>query len=235
MNRIVLLIAGVSALGLAACDHPDAQRQREARVPKTIAKLDCPERQGQLKRVSAATDGLSCAYEADGTEVVLTLRALNGGKPGEVLDGLKSELGRQMPAKPAETAAAAGSDGGEEVSINLPGVRIDARDEQAKIRVAGVEIDANDNRAEINIAKGVDDGGKEGVFAQYILADETGADWKVVGYQVRGPANGPLVAATVKSRREGSTDGLFEDVSDLLNKNVGGRTFKNVRIAAEVE
>ncbi len=77
MNRPLLLLAGVAVLALGACDHPDAARQREVNALKAVSKLDCPELQGELKRSTAASDGLSCVYASDRAEV--TLRGTRSG------------------------------------------------------------------------------------------------------------------------------------------------------------
>jgi hypothetical protein len=246
MNRIALLAAGCAALALAACDHPDAGRQRQARALKVVSKLDCPETQGRLKRVSAAPDGLSCGYAADGVEVTLKLVRFENGDAARALTPIETELRALMPASDsgARVAAAEGATG-DQVDINVPGVNIRADDGGARIKVGDATIDADDDGAEIRVQRNVTIDGRKteresrrgrhrdaGVYSRFILAsDETRGDWAVVGYEARGPRGGPLVVATLKARRgkHGDHD-TFEDVDDLVRHNVGGRRGHNMII-----
>jgi hypothetical protein len=245
MNRIALLAAGCATLALAGCDHPDAARQREARALKVISKLDCPETQGHLKRVSVAPDGLSCAYGADGVEVTLKLVSLVGGDAVKGLEPVEAELRALMPAKAADPAASSDQ---EEVDIDVPGVKIKAGDAGAQIRVGGATIDANDDNAEIRVQHNVTVDGKrvetssrrhrgdDGVYSQLILANDKPAPsgWSVVGYEARGPLSGPLVVATLKAKRsEHSDSNSFKDVDALVRHNVGGRRKHGITIGAD--
>lgn len=253
MNRIALLAAGCAVLALAACDHPDAARQREARALKVISKLDCPQTQGRLKRVSLAPDGLSCGYGADGVEVTLKLVRLEGGDAAKALSPIEAELRTLMPApKPSETdAAKAEADGEEDVDINLPGVSIRTSGGSANVSVGGADgpqINADDDGAEIRVQRNVTIDGKkvesetrrrrhrdDSVYARFILAsDKPTGDWAVVGYQARGPKGGPLVVATVKARRgKHSDDDTFSDIDALVRHNVGGRRVHGITIGPE--
>jgi hypothetical protein len=228
MNRPLLLLAGVAVLGLAACDHPDAERQREANALKVVSKLDCPERQGELKRSTAASDGLSCLYTSERAEVTLRVIPIAGGSPSDALAPIEAELKTVLPDVKT-TPAASDTD---EVDIRLPGVSIQAGDSGAKVRAPGVEVNAVDGggaevRATRNFTATVsgDKGRGEGVSARYILAsDGATGEWKVVGYDARGPVGGPLVVGIVKVRdKQGEHDDIFEDVGDLVRHNVGGR------------
>lgn len=251
MNRIALLAAGCAALALAACDHPDAARQRQARALKVVSKLDCPEQQGHLKRVSVAADGLSCGYAADGVEVTLRLLRLQGGDAAGALKPVEAELRALMPAPPpaagAPATASADADD-EEVDIQVPGVNIKAGDAGAQIRVGDATIDADDDGAEIRVQRNVTVDGDtveterrrhrrkdDGVYARFILAsDKTPGDWAVVGYEARGPKGGPLVVAVLKAKRgKDSDDDSFSDAGDLVRHNVGGRRGHNITIGAD--
>lgn len=243
MNRIALLAAGCAALALAACDHPDAARQREARALKVVSKLDCPETQGHLKRVGVAADGLSCDYAADGVEVTLKLVKLDGDA-ARALTPIEAELRALMPGAAPGVAAVAATDGAtgkDDVDINLPGVSIKTAGESARISVGGADgpqINANDDGAEIRVQRNVTIDGKnveresrrrsrrdDGVYARFILAsDKATGGWAVVGYEARGPQGGPLVVGVLKAKRRQSDDGdTFEDINDLVRQNVGGR------------
>lgn len=254
MNPVALLAAGCAALALAACDHPDAARQREARALKVVSKLDCPETQGSLKRVSVAADGQSCDYTADGVEVTLKLVRLEGGNAVKGLGPIESELRALMPKSggTADPALPAASDeaSDEEVDIDIPGVRIQAGDAGAKIRVAGATIDADDDGAEIRVQRNVTVDGKkvtsetrrgrhrndEGVYSRFILASDKAAPsgWSVVGYEARGPLGGPLVVASLKAKRGQDDDhDSFKDADALVRHNVGGRRSHGITIGAD--
>lgn len=230
MNRPLLLLAGVAVLALGACDHPDAARQREVNALKVVNRLDCPERQGELKRSAAASDGLSCVYSSDRAEV--TLRVVQvAGAPADALAPIEAELKALLPDVKTTPAPS----GAEEVDIRLPGVSIQAGEGGAKVRAPGVEVNAVDGggaevRATRNFTAAVSGEKRrgEGVSARYILAsDGAPGEWKVVGYDARGPVGGPLVVGVVRVRdKQGEHDDIFDDVSDLVRHNVGGRESK---------
>lgn len=238
MNRLTLLLAGCAVLGLAACDHPDAARQRTERALKVVSKLDCPERQGQLKRSAAASDGLSCVYASDRAEVTLRLVSLNGGEPAAALAPIEAELKALLPDVKTNPPASATGD----VDIKLPGVSIQAGEQGAKVRAPGVEVNAVEGggaevRASRNLTVSTDnkDRSRDGVSARYILASDTAkGGWKAVGYDARGPVGGPLVVGVVKVKDgDGPHDGVFDDVGDLIRHNVGGRARGGAHITVD--
>lgn len=252
MNRIALLAAGCAVLALAACDHPDAGRQRQARALKVISKLDCPDKQGHLTRLSVAADGLSCNYGADGVEVTLKLVKLADGGAVGALTPIEDELRALMPAAEPKAAAAADTDAGkDDVDIRLPGVTIKAGSSGADVNVGGpdgAQINANDDGAEIRVQRNVEIDGKtvesesrrrkhgdDGVYSRFILASDKATDgWAVVGYEARGPKGGPLVVATLKAKRgHDSDDDSFSDASDLVRHNVGGRRSRGIVIGPD--
>jgi hypothetical protein len=133
------------------------------------------------------------------------------------------------------------------VRVALPGIRIDANGEtdKADIRIGPLRINADgandsvimsrkpaggvghdfslvakDDRAEIR----VNDGGKANVKSMLILAsDDPGPEgYQLVGYVARGPRNGPLVVATVRSK-SGDHDHALDNAGDLVKKNVRRR------------
>jgi hypothetical protein len=55
-----------------------------------------------------------------------------------------------------------------------------------------------------------------------MLTDSRPADagWRLVGYEARGPAGGPIVIATVRAKDRDS-DGVFDSAKDLVTLNVG--------------
>jgi len=231
MNRPLLLLAGVAVLALGGCDHPDAERQREANALKVVNTLDCPERQGELRRSTAASDGLSCVYASDRAEVVLRVVQLTGGSPEDTLAPIEAELKAVLPDVKT-TPSASDTD---EVDIRLPGVSIQAGDSGAKVRAPGVEVNAvGGSGAEVRTTRNFTAtvaGEKrrgEGVSRRYILAsDRAAGEWKVVGYDARGPVGGPLVVGVVKVRDKKDNHGdVFQDVGELVRHNVGGRDTK---------
>ena len=179
MNRLMLLAAVGAVVGLGACDRSTTQSETRTETDngkalRTIAKLDCPQKEGELTLVSAAADGKSCNYTTDGADVRI--------------GNIKVD---------------ADSDGGAKVQVG-----------------ASTTVNANDGGAEIRTAKAA--GGE--VRSTYILASDSGASgYHVVGYEARGPKAGPIVVAVVKAQREErSQHDLFDDMKDLVERNVGG-------------
>lgn len=161
MTRMMWLATGCAVLAVTACTPKDRNVTRGADVARAVAKLDCPEVQGALKRVSAAPDGLSCVYSTDNAEVTLQLADLKGGPAKSVLNPLEQSLREMMPppAPKSPTTPKSPEKGSkaERVNISLPGVSIQADDNGAKIKTAGVNIDASDDGAEIKYYRNLDD------------------------------------------------------------------------------
>lgn len=255
MTRLLLIATvAVSAVSLAACDRDAFRAKRDAEwtakhTPKVIAKLDCPEHEGQLTLVKAAPDGLSCDYKGEDSEVTLKLLSLGAGGANAALDPLEAELRGLMPTKPGVSASATSGPGGakSDVDIDLPGVKIKAGDNGAKISVAGsTVINADDNGAEIKVRDGDADGDAEvgvkaddkdvsiktgprkwkhrqkaGITSLFILAGD-GGPYTKVGYTARGPKEGPLAVAIVKAKGDKEEGDVFDDAKDLVKHNVGG-------------
>src|SRR5262245_16469498 len=94
-----ILTALVLSAGLAACSPPQARAHREhARrmhptALRTVERLTCPDRQGSLRRVSAAADGRSCEYEGNnGSRVVMRILPLDGASAETALAPVEAEL-----------------------------------------------------------------------------------------------------------------------------------------------
>lgn len=130
---------------------------------------------------------------------------------------------------------------GDNASVNLPGLQIESRGDQASVRIGGFHIDASDGPAgetvDIQASEGEDNvsvqahndaaevrtsSGGDATRASWILTDNrpSEAGWRLVGYEARGPAGGPLVIATVRSR-DRDRGSVFEDAKDLVALNVG--------------
>lgn len=238
MNRLMLLAAGVAALSLGACER-EIHHGGWHEPLKTISKLDCPDSQGQLKRVSVSPDGLTCAYASDNTEVALRLISLTNGDAQAALTPIETELKTLMPppAPPAPPVPGApATDDNDKVSIDFPGLHVRADNGNAEVKVGGVHVDADDNGAQVRVGDdtsvNADQRGAEirqgrssdaGTRATFILAsDKMPSGYHVVGYEARGPRGGPIVVAVVKSKAEHNEHSVFDDMKALVRHNVGG-------------
>ncbi|MBI1683036.1 hypothetical protein [Caulobacter hibisci] len=162
--RLILVLAA-SALALAACSpQVSVKGDKHERVAlkreplRAISRLDCPEKQGSLHRVSVAADGRSCQYEGDRAEVSLRLVDFQGENAEAALSPIEAELKALMPQlKPP--APPTGGKGKNNAHIKLPGLSIDARDEGADIRIGGMTINADDGNAQVRVTKNVSESG----------------------------------------------------------------------------
>lgn len=249
MSRLMLLGAAVAVLGLAACERPvqrtevDADATPEKSGLRTIDKLDCPEKQGDLTLASAAADGKSCAYTMDGAEVDLRLVALTNNDAKAVLDPIEAELKGVIPPPQKAAGATASIDakednagkGGERAEIKFPGLHIRADEDGADVRIGGIKVDADNDGAKVQVGNettvnATDEGAEirtlksgDELRSTYILASDKGSNgYHVVGYEARGPKAGPIVVAVVKAKRDDrKQDDLFDDMKDLVERNVG--------------
>lgn len=128
---------------------------------------------------------------------------------------------------------------GDDASVRLPGLRIESKGDKATVSIGGFHIEADDGQGTVNI-EGAEAGdnvsvqahndsaeirtsaGGEATRASWILTDNRPSEegWRLVGYEARGPAGGPLVVATVRSR-DRERGSVFEDAKDLVALNVG--------------
>jgi len=131
---------------------------------------------------------------------------------------------------------------GDNASVNLPGLQIESKGDRASVRIGGFHIDADNGgdaggTVDIQASEGEDNvsvqahndaaeirtsEGGEATRSSWILTDNrpSEAGWRLVGYEARGPAGGPLVIATVRSR-DRDRGSVFEDAKDLVALNVG--------------
>lgn len=126
---------------------------------------------------------------------------------------------------------------GEDASVRLPGIRIEARGDQSSVRIGGLRIGSDKGSRESSIETADEtvriragEGSAEvrthapggAVRATYVLSDDTPSPqgWRLVGFEARGPAGGPIVVAAVRSKekREGE---LFDAARSLVTLNVG--------------
>lgn len=204
------LMIGVCATALTACqraqsDSQDrAERHANRREPiHVIDRLDCPERQGDLKRVSTAADGQSCVYASAAATVDLRLIKLNGGDAEAALAPIEAELKEIMPTPPSAPKERNGKPGKGHASIHLPGINIDANDDGADIRIGRLTINSDGGAAEVKVNKNINvkgDGAQNGVN---ISADDEHAEGDVTirandhGAEVRTRKGGDVTRATL--------------------------------------
>lgn len=126
---------------------------------------------------------------------------------------------------------------GDDATVRLPGMSIVTEGETANVRIGGISIKADDSAGQVEVASGQGsvafqtqgDGtevrtraGGESTRATWILTDDrpSQAGWRLVGYEARGPINGPIVVATVRTKdRDG--DPIMDAAKDLVTLNVG--------------
>ena len=252
----IAVLAATGTVALAGCYRAETGKTEQNARPsgrdpvRVISKLDCPEKQGDLKRVNVAEDSLSCAYAGVDAEVLLRLVPLNGGDAEEALAPIEADLKVLVPSVPPVTVMKAGEEHDRNrTSIHLPGVRIDASDDGADIKIGNITINSNEGGAsEVKISKNVtasdsgsDDGdvrvraNNDGAEVRHskrgdsirstliVASDKATSGYSVVGYEARGPKGGPLAVATIKARHRDSGDhDVFKDMKALVRHNVGG-------------
>jgi hypothetical protein len=215
---------GVSADGLS-CDYTGP---RGALVTLKLVKLEGQDTDAALKPIETDLSGLM-------PEVATKV---DGAPKGD--DTIKVET------KTTETSGGS-SHGRERADIDLPGFHVHTRDGHAIVRMPGINVDAQDDdgdgdhhsghgAAHVSIGGGMVDvrakddaaivrvhGRGDGVRSTYLLTDDTPSakGWRMVGYEARGPASGPIVVAIVKSPDK-DEKGLFEDAKRLVHANAGG-------------
>lgn len=156
-----MLLIGAGSAVLSAC-HRAEEAPREHRLGlheplRVIDRLDCPERQGALRRVSVAQDGQSCVYESANAAVDLRLVRLNGGDAEAALSPIEAELRGVMPPPPPPPKPPHQTKGDKNhaSSIHLPGLSIDTNGDAADIRIGHLTINSDGGAAEVKVNKNV--------------------------------------------------------------------------------
>ena len=170
------LIAGVALAGLAACSdggNVEVSHVSSSDAPARVAsRLDCPEREGDLRLVSAAADGRPCAYRTeDGAQVELRLTGADGAAE---LASLETELRALVPAaasapepleppappeppEPAKgwsTAEGGSGEPTERTKVRLPGLSIETEGDRASVRMPGMRVEADGDKAQVRMGGG---------------------------------------------------------------------------------
>lgn len=197
------LLIGAGASALSACHRAEETREHRLslREPlRVIDRLDCPEKQGALRRVSVAADGQSCAYESPTASVDLRLVRLNGGDAEAALSPIEAELKGVMPPPPPAPKPPHDTKGGKNhASIHLPGVTIDAHDDAADIRIGHLTINSDGGAAEVKVNKNVSVKGDDGQGTVNITADDEHGEGDVA---IRANENG----AEIRAKKGGRGD-----------------------------
>lgn len=218
---------GTALEGGAVCTYAGP---RGAEVSLHLVKLDGATPTDALK---AFEDRLSAAMP----QAVAQLKAASaeGAAAGAAAGEQPASGDRASVRAPGVDIQAEGDD----ATVRLPGLHIESKGDEASVRIGGFHIDANDSEARVNI-KGSEGGdsvsvqanqdaaeirtstGSGATRANWILTDNrpSEAGWRLVGYEARGPAGGPIVIATVRAR-DRDRGRVFEDAKDLVTLNVG--------------
>jgi hypothetical protein len=101
MKALTLTAVSALALTTAACG------QAASSGAAVTGKLDCPDQQGELRRVSQAIDGKSCVYRiSDGAEVTLKLIPVGAQGADMTLAQIEAELKAETSGPSADAPAA---------------------------------------------------------------------------------------------------------------------------------
>lgn len=205
---VAALLVGVGASALTACQPgaPDKDHRAERRLGRepvrAIERLDCPERQGGLTRLSAAPDGQSCTYTSSEGTVDLRLIRLNGGDAEAALAPIEAELKGVMPTPPAPPVPPETKDGKNKTSIHLPGINIDAHGDSADIRIGHLTINSDGGAAEVKVNKNVNIKSEGGQASVNVAAnDDHEGDVTIkandIGAEIRAQKGGDAVRSTL--------------------------------------
>jgi len=222
---------------------------RGAEVTLHLVALDGETPANVLKafeqRLSAAlpraVDALGAAADAAEAEAATAERAAAAAEGAAAI----AERAADQAAAPGDRASVrapglAVDAQGDDATVRLPGMRIETRGDKASVRIGGFQINADDSDGSARVSGSGGDGdsvsinaqgdaaeiranrGGDATRASWILTDNRAAEsgWRVVGYEARGPAGGPLVVATVRSR-DRNRERAFEDAKDLVTLNAG--------------
>ena len=212
----------VSALVLSACatrvNYEGFEPSSSGGAPlKSLAVLDCPDREGGLERIGRAPDGRSCDYRGpDGEAVRLSLLDLDGRSAAEALAPAQAELRALLPLPFKPIPAISTIQEGERADVRLPFLHVRTVNDQADVRLFGlIHIrDDGGHNTEVKVHKGSrhtvvhatpsgaevvsEDVGHTNAELVYVLASERHgpSGWRAVGYVAKGAANGTTATTT---------------------------------------
>lgn len=184
-----------------------------------------------------------------GSEVVLHLARLDDRSADAVLKDFERRVSADMPQAAVRIDARETADGqddatvqapgvniqtrGEDATVSLPGIHIKTEGDNATVRIAGINIQSSDGQGvrteKTSVSMESHDGTTrirtqapgEATRMTFVLAkdDVAPGGWRQVGFEARGPAGGPLVIATIRSKDR--HDRVFDAAKDLVALNVG--------------
>ncbi|PZQ57820.1 MAG: hypothetical protein DI570_19450 [Phenylobacterium zucineum] len=141
MKPLYLVAASALALTAAACGP---------KVPAARAALECPAKEGDLTRTSAAGDGKTCTYvTGDGAEVTLQLVSVQGNVDATLAGVEKTLLVARAPMAPG--AARAEASAADATSKAAEKANREARDDT---KAAGVTLSADENGLDVKTENG---------------------------------------------------------------------------------
>lgn len=223
MRAILFAAASAAAVGLSACapvvSYQGVEVSSAGRAPlKTLAALDCPDREGALTRTARAPDGRRCDYAGPAGETVsLRLVALDGRTPGEALAPTKAALAELVPLATRPIAPIDPADTTERTDVDLPFIHVHSRGPRSEVKVFGVKVSSEGDYSEVRTNLGLkhtvvhagpkgaevvaEDIGRTNVDMVYVLAADakTPSPYTAVGYVARGPVGGPLVVGEFRA------------------------------------
>jgi hypothetical protein len=237
----VVLALAVSAGGTTAAYARDISM--DGAPLRTPAALDCPASEGALTRVAQAPDGRFCDYQGPAGEWVrLSLVALDGRSPSEVLAPAKAELYALAPVYEPPARTSIGDEPGEVTKVDLPFIHVRTVGDSADVKVFGIKIHAKGDNTDVDLGRGrkntvvraglkgaqvtSEEIGRTNASLIYVLAADRrmSSGYWTVGYVAKGPVNGPLVKAEFRTTQKNSRvrDGDHGDIGRLIDRNVKG-------------
>ncbi len=214
--HLVKLEAGSSAETVLAA----FEQQLKSALPHTVADLNARVADAQANAADArAAQADTDARSADTAAAQADARTAATDQAHVRLPGL------QVDAR------------GEDARVRMPGLSVNAQGDRADVRIGGFTIRADDSDGQVAIqtadesvsVQAHDDAAEirtrapgEAVRTTYILTDNRASSdgWRLVGYEARGPAGGPVVIATVRSKDK-NNDRVFDAAKALVGLNVG--------------
>lgn len=244
MRRVVsgvVLALAVSAGGATAAHAGDVSV--DGAPLRTPATLDCPASEGALTRIAQTADGRTCDYQSrKGEWVRLSLLALNGRSPSEVLAPAKAELYALAPVYEPPARALGGDETGEVTKVDLPFIHVRTVGDNADVKIFGIKIHAAGDNTDVDLSRGrkntvvraglkgaqvtSEEIGRTNAEMIYVLAADRRmpSGYWTVGYVAKGPVNGPLVKAEFRTTQKNHRirDGDHGDLGRLIDRNVKG-------------
>ena len=237
----VLLALAVSAGGTTAAHARDTSVD-DAPL-RAAAPLDCPASEGTLTRIHQAVDGRTCDYQGPAGEWVrLSLVALDGRSPSEVLAPAKAELYALAPVYEPPARNFGGDETGERTDVDLPFIHVHTVGDRADVKLFGIRIHSEGDNTDVDLGRGhkntvvraglkgaqvtSEEIGRTNASLIYVLAADRRmpSGYWTVGYVAKGPVNGPLVKAEFRTTQKHSRvrDGDHGDLGRLIDRNVKG-------------